>query len=426
MKIFACLATVILTVLTVSCGGGASKPLHAEDGRKPKQLWMDAEANYARFASQDSIRYYLDRTVEAGFNEIVVDVRPTEGDVLYKSDFMTPATTLKERTVTRDWDYLQFFIDEARLRNLRVTVSTTIFPAGYTHIKQGPVHRDPEIAKLTCLEYYPEGMVDIKDDTCKVAAFLNPALPESRAYAMRFIREILTKYRFDGYALDYCRYPGAESDFSEASRQLFEKFIGAKVERFPDDIFTYNPDGTRNPGKWYKQWWEWRSGIIRDFVAEVRAAVDELQPSVKLQYWAGSWLHALYVNGQNWGSPRSDFSEAYLDDWATPTYRNTGFADQLDIFITGTYLEQVWGKDDPESIEFGIARSIRDTAGDCEVYGSLYARNHLDQFDDAVYLCLTQSAGVMVFDIVQVIQYDLWDDIRRGIDRAEAETKTEV
>jgi hypothetical protein len=193
------------------------------------------------------------------------------------------------------------------------------------------------------------------------------------------------------------------------------------VERFPEDIFTYNPDGTRNPGKYYKQWWEWRAGVIRDFVASVRRTIDELQPDVKLHYWAGSWLHALYVNGQNWGSPRSTFSDAYLDDWATPTYKTTGFADRLDVFVTGTYLERVWGKDDNESIEYGIARSIRDVEGDCEVYGSLYAQNHLDQFEDAVYLCLTQSAGLMVFDILQVIRYDLWDDIRRGIDRAEKE-----
>lgn len=422
MKIFTYL-TVAMTaaVICASCIGRAGKPPQARDGGKPKQLWFDAGANFERFASQDSIRYYLDRTVEAGFNEIVVDVRPNEGDVLYRSDIMHQAVAIKNHAVDRDWDYLQFFIDEARLRNLKVTVSTTVFPAGIPAFRQGPAYRDQKLAALTNTEYYPDGMKDIKDDVRQVGAFLNPALPESREYAMSFIRELLTKYRFDGYALDYCRYSGAESDFSEASRDLFEKFIGRKVGKFPEDIFTYNQDGTRNPGPYYKQWWEFRSTVIHDFVANVRKAVDELQPGVKLQYWAASWLHAIYINGQNWASPRSAFSEAYLDDWATPAYKDTGFADQLDVFITGTYLERVWGKDDPESIEFGIARSIRDVDGDCEVYGSLYAQNHLDLFEDAVYLCLTRSAGVMVFDITQVIRYDLWDDIRRGIDRAEKE-----
>ena len=70
--------TVILFVAatSISCGGNSARTLRAADGGKPKMLWFDAEANFKRFASQDSIRYYLDRTVECGFNHIVVDVRP--------------------------------------------------------------------------------------------------------------------------------------------------------------------------------------------------------------------------------------------------------------------------------------------------------------------------------------------------------------
>lgn len=81
------------------------------------------EANFKRFASQDSIRYYLDRTVECGFNHIVVDVRPISGTVLYESDMLEPLTVVGPDTVRRDWDYLQCFLDEARKRELKVTPS---------------------------------------------------------------------------------------------------------------------------------------------------------------------------------------------------------------------------------------------------------------------------------------------------------------
>ena len=385
--------TVILFVAatSISCGGNSARTLRAADGGKPKMLWFDAEANFKRFASQDSIRYYLDRTVECGFNHIVVDVRPISGTVLYESDMLEPLTVVGPDTVRRDWDYLQCFLDEARKRELKVT----------------------------------EGRKDIKDDPTKVAAFLNPVLPENQEYVLRFAHELLTKYKFDGYALDYCRFPDAESDFSPASREAFETYLGHGIDRFPEDIFTYDANGARVAGPYYKQWWEFRSGVIRDFIARIRATVDELQPGVKLEYWAASWLHAIYTQGQNWASPRSRFHEAYLDDWATPTYNRTGFADLLDVFITGTYLEKVWGMDDPESIEYGLARSLKDVDGDCAVYGSLYAQNHVDQFEDAVYLCLSRTDGVMVFDIIQVIENDLWDDIKRGIDRAEKEQKTQ-
>ena len=298
MKIRTWIAAALAgTALCTACCGGAGNPPRAPKSGLAKYLWFDAEANFARFASQDSIRYWLDRAVETGFNRIVVDVKPVEGDVLYKSDFMTELTDFRGTKTDRTWDYLQFFLDEAARRDLEVTVSTTIFPAGLTATRQGPVFRDAAFDGRTCIEYMPDGtLLDIRDDKAINVAFLNPAMPENQEWALRFIREILSKYRFDGYALDYCRYPGATADFSEFSRREFERFLGHAVERFPEDIFTYDEEGNRIPGKYYKPWWEYRAKVVRDFIARVRAAVDELQPDVRLEYWAGSWLHAIYAN----------------------------------------------------------------------------------------------------------------------------------
>lgn len=390
---------------------------------KPKYLWMCIDANFERFSHKDSICYYLDKAKETGFNQVVVDVRGVDGLVLYESDILPKLVEVDGFRCERDWDYLQYFLDQAKERGLKVTVSATVFPAGSQYHDRGLVFEDPSVAEMTCVEYTPSGMMKIEDDESKVAAFLNPVLPQAREHAMSVIRELLTKYDFDGYCLDYCRFPDGQSDFSQATREAFEKYIGEEVENFPQDIYSYAEDGSRVPGKFYKKWWEFRSMVIRDFIADVRKTVDDLQPDVKLEYWAASWLHAIYQNGQNWASPQSRFYEAYLDDWATPDYYKTAFADQLDVFITGTYLEKVWGMDDLESIEYGLYRSNRDVQGACAVYGSLYAQNHLDEFDDAVYLCLRDTEGLMVFDLVQVIRYNLWDKIKKGIDRAESEIK---
>jgi hypothetical protein len=51
------------------------------------------------------------------------------------------------------------------------------------------------------------------------------------------------------------------------------------------------------------------------------------------------------------------------------------------------------------------------------MYGSIYALNYKD-IEDAAYVCLMQSDGLMVFDIVQVIQFDLWDELKRAIDKS--------
>lgn len=386
---------------------------------KPKYLWMAIDANFQRFSNKDSICFYLDKAKETGFNHIVVDVKGVDGYVLYESDFMPSLTQVEGYECIRDWDYLQYFIDEAKKRDLGVSVSATVFPSGSPMMNVGPVYDDPAIAEMTCTQYTKSGMVKAEDNHSNVAAFLNPILPESRAYAMKFIREIFEKYDFDGFCLDYCRFPDGISDFSEASKIAFEKYIGQTVESFPQDIFTYDENGARVPGKFYKEWWEFRAVVIRDFIAEVKAMRDEVKPDVKIEYWAASWLHAIYTQGQNWASPDSRFYEQYQNDWATPTYYKSAFADLLDVFITGTYLERVWGAEDLESIEYGIMRTLRDIDGACTVYGSIYAQNHLEEFEDAVYLSLSRTEGLMVFDIVQVIHNDLWDEIKSGIDRAE-------
>jgi uncharacterized lipoprotein YddW (UPF0748 family) len=407
------LYSIIALVLLVSCA--------QKQQDKPKYLWMCLEANFERFATKDSVMFYLDKAKETGFNHIVVDVKGVEGKVMYESEYFPKLTEIYGFRCERDWDYLQFFIEQAHERGMGVSVSASIFPVGSPLKKIGPVYENDTLKKYTCVEYTPEGFSKIEDNPRQVAAFLNPILPESRAYALATIEEILRKYSFDGLCLDYCRFSGPTTDFSEASRLAFEEYIGERLENFPEEIFSYNPDGTRNKGKYYKEWWEFRSLVIHDFIKDVKEMVLNVQPSVKLEYWAASWLHAIYANGQNWASRESEFYKDYLDDWATPTYNKTALADVLDVFITGTYLERVWGLDDLESIEYGLFRSNRDVAGACELYGSLYANNHHEEFDDAVYLCLRDTQGLMVFDIVQVIKYNLWDKIKSGIDRAEKE-----
>lgn len=399
-------------------------------GKKEKMLWFDAEANFQRFSTQAGIIEMLDKTVEAGFNKIVVDVKPVEGDVLYESAFMTQATAIGSVTVpSRDWDYLQFFLDEAHKRNLKVTVSTTIFPMGMPSTRQGPAYRDSRWNGKTCLQHKPEGMVDIKNDPSKVAAFLNPVLPEVQDFALRIIREIVTNYDFDAYALDYCRFPDYQSDFSQASKEAFEQYIGGQIDTWPGDVFSYDAKGERVPGRYYKQWWEFRSMIIRDFVARVRTEIKAIKPDVKLEYWAASWWGALYANGQNWASksfrPLSDPEAGYFSPWCSATYHTTGFADQLDTFLLGTYLPRVYGPNDGESIEFGINRAHRMILNACTYYATVDCSQRDFDIEEACYYCLKRTAGLMVFDIVHVINNDMWAAIKRGIDRYEAEQAAE-
>lgn len=388
---------------------------------KEKMLWMDASANIKRFSSQANARHFLDLIVQTGFNKIVVDVKPTQGDVLYQSDFMTRVDVLNGEKVYIDWDYLQFFLDEAKSRDLKVTVSTTFFPMGKQAYQSGEVYRDSKWEGKTCMQYTPQGMLDIKDDPTKVAAFLNPLLPEVQEYLLRMVREIVTKYDFDAYALDYCRFPDAQSDFSQASREAFEQYLGHAVETFPEDIFTYDAKGNMVAGKYYKQWWAFRAKVIRDFVAQVRTTVKQVKPDVKIEYWAASWWHGIYGNGQNWASPSFDPTTEGSYEWVSPRYAEGGFADQLDTFLLGAYLNVIYGPSNPSSIEYAINRANRLIGDDCTLFGTISCADRKFDIEEAVYACLMRTEGLMVFDIVHVIGNQMWDKIKKGIDRAEKE-----
>lgn len=382
-------ALFCVLMLLASCApqGGAEKP---------KYMWMAID-NHARLSTRDSVVYYLDKCKDTGFNWAVLDVRGVDG-VMYL-------------------DNVRMFIEEAHKRGMKVSIAATIFPAGSPYWHRGLVYDDPAISRLTCTMYTPEGFRKIEDMKTEVAAFMNPLLPQAQEIAMQNIKTIFESCDLDGFALDYCRFPSAQADFSPETRAAFEKYVGMPLERWPEDVFSYAADGSRIPGKFYKQWWKFRSQIISDFVGKVKAWKDENYPKVELEYWAGSWLHALYGNGQNWASKKADYWKEF--DWAAPDYGETGMAENLDVFMTGAYLLKVWDINDPESMEYAMMRSNRDVAGACKMVGSFQICNPID-LADAAYVCLTQSEGMMAFDMCHTFgKPEAWNALKRGIARAE-------
>ena len=147
-------------------------------------------------------------------------------------------------------------------------------------------------------------MIDIKDDTTAIATFLNPSLVEVQDYALSFLEELAVKYNIDAIVLDYCRYSGIEADFSQLSRESFEKYIGEKVNNFPEDIFIWEEDDERNYYVLDKElaplWYEFRSMVIHGFVRRVKELIKSIKPKVRIGYCNASWHHALYRQGQNW------------------------------------------------------------------------------------------------------------------------------
>ena len=416
--------TVILLFSLISAIVSCSTSRSTDKASGPEvYVTIAADANFLRFSDKDSITWYLDKAHEAGINHVVLDVKPNYGKVLYRSKFLPYLDYIEgitEQPLGRDWDYLQFFIDECHRRGMRLSASFSIMPCGSAYWQRGMCYQDSVYDRWLAIEYRPDGTFSDMRDTRKAAVFLNPANPEVQDYELKLIMELVNNYDIDGFSLDYCRYPDAQSDFSDLSRHLFEEYIGQPVETWPDDIISYDEEGNRIDGPLARQWWAWRAKVISDFITRAADSIHAAKPRVDVEYWAATWIHSLNVSGQNWASPRSFWPMAYA--YGTPEYQATGFAPAIDVFAAGAYLERVSGADDNESIEFAYNRADTLLHGDCRLVGSLYAVNHdtvasnHNNMYHAASMALDKTGNFRVLDISHLEKMGQWSSIRKAID----------
>jgi len=405
------------------------------DAPRRKILWFDASANFERLSYPDSIMYYLDLTRDAGITDVVLDLKPISGHVMYESRY-APQWITHHSGITRetDMDLVRFFIDEARARGLTTHFSINVFVGGHNYHDIGLVYEFPEKRGWQAINYTSDGMKPITELRHKYSAMLIPSHPEVRQFKLNILREIIQTYDFDGVILDRVRFDSIESDFSPVSRRAFETYLGKELERFPEDIYEWvDVDGEpeRRPGPYYRDWLTWRTSVIYSFMEEARALAKELDPDIIFGNYTGAWYPVYYEVGVNYASRNFDPFGEY--DWANEDYHKYGFAGLLDLFTTGNYFfevteEEVAALNEEEiqrheagmgttrdywySVE-GSARITREVVmGETPIYCGLYVEQyngHPDQFVRASHMCREMSDGLMIFDIVHIINYDWWD-----------------
>ena len=456
----AALVALTLGYGAVSCGSDSKEPEwewpdpdpdpDPEPGvEKPRFIWVDAAANFPDFASsKENILRDLTKAREAGFTDIVVDVRPTTGDVLFRTSVVDQVEWLGawlpggyskvERTAT--WDYLQAFIDAGKSLDLRIHAAINTFTGGnQTSLGgAGVVFREEAKRAWTTDLNLAGGITNIMS-TSQSAKFFNPVLPEVQEYLCSMLKDLAAYDGLAGIFLDRGRFDGFTSDFSNYTRKEFEKYIGRSVASFPADILPAGHTlGIPSPEPVHmKQWLEFRAKVIHDFMEKARAAVKSVNPSVKFGVYVGGWYASYYDVGVNWASEQ--FDPARYFDWATPEYKNTGYADLLDIYMTGLYYTLVTkaevdkangavgqrteaGMSDEQNywycIEGGAEWAKKITCGVVPVTGSIYVEQYegdAAQFTRAVAQALRDTDGLMIFDIVHIINRGWWSELAAGI-----------
>lgn len=419
--------------------GGVLRP---KKNSKTKVMWLDCSANFIRFSYPDSIRYYVNKCNEIGITHLVLDIKDNTGEVLYPSKYATQKRNWKnfERP---NFDFINTFIDAARSRDLKIFANLNVFADGQNIVKRGDIYKKHK--KWQGVNYVPrKGILPVTEIEGKATLFLNPALKAVQQYEINIIKEIVRNYSFDGIMLDRARYDCIDADFSPKSREMFEKYLGKKLNKYPEDIYEWRPNASggidRVAGPYYFQWIEWRASIIYNFMKDVRQAIKSINPDCMLGVYTGAWYPSYFEVGVNWASRTYDVHQDF--HWATPNYKNYGIAELLDFYTNGNYYWNVSlddyykssgrHKNETDSqvstgeylcIEGGCKYSKYLLRGAVPVSGGLYVedyKNDVGQFRKAVRMNLKESDGVMIFDIVHIIRNNWWNELKEAIDSASA------
>ncbi|MGQ1890154.1 alpha amylase family protein [Thermophagus sp. OGC60D27] len=443
MKRMLVLNIVLVSFFIVSCVSSKKQ----DEPDKHIYMWFDCEANYERLSYPDSIKYYLKKVKDIGVTDVVVDVKSIMGETLYDSDIASFMGEWHGVKRNRDYDMINLFIKEGKKIGLGVHASMNVFSGGHNFYNRGIIYG--EHSDWQSINYWCDSIVPISEMKWHYNGMLNPALPEVQDYQLSIIEELVRKYpKLDGLILDRVRYDGITSDFSDFSRKAFEAYAGIKVENFPADILFWEKNDEGNyewkRGKLFNKWIEWRTSIIYHFFEKARTVTKSANPDILFGTYTGAWYPVYYELGVNWASKKYDPSIDY--DWATENYKNYGYAELLDLYMTGLYFYEVTieeveklnevsaekrgeaamgkGKDYWYSVE-GSAQLANKVIKDVvPVTGSLYVEQYeknSEQFSKAVQMAYQSTDGLMIFDIVHIINKDWWEVLEKALSKAKQE-----
>jgi uncharacterized lipoprotein YddW (UPF0748 family) len=413
---------------------------------KPRFIWIDAGANFYRFAdSKENIRTDLTKAKNAGFTDVVVDVRPTMGDVLYQTTYVDQVKQLdywpdgggyKYYVRSATWDYLQAFIDIGHELGLKVDAAFNTFVGGdlnpYGLGSQGMLFRDSSKRSWATVLNLSSGLTNVMDLTSTDPSnanyhgtkFLNPANDEVQTFILNLLGD-LSKYNLDGIFLDRCRYEGMEGDFSDETKKKFESYLGKSFSWPNDELLPGTTSLPSTQPAHLKAWLAFRAKVIHDFIAKAAERVHSVNSKIRFGVYVGAWYSTYYENGVNWASPRYK-TATYYPKWANSDYADYGFANLLDFMLVGAYssVDNVYGTTE-WTMEGFCEQAKRLLCGDVKFAGGPDVGNSTGfenggqdkAVTNSVDACIKPADGYFVFDMVHVRKFNYWNALKTGIDK---------
>ncbi len=211
-----------------------------------------------REKSDEAVERTVKRFVDAGFNVMLIETN-YEG---YANALRCVHDFLPVRKGFENFDVIDSFIRIGKKHGLKIHCWFEDFFFG------------GERSGCPMAEIRPELMARRKDggllhDTFGNFYFLNPALDEVHELLLSLCRELLDNYDFDGFQLDYIRYPviggiDRSAGFEDSTKAMFLRDTGIDVDKIE----------SVKSEEW-KKFTLWRAERITKYVKAVRGLIDE-------------------------------------------------------------------------------------------------------------------------------------------------------
>lgn len=417
-------------------GEDPENPSTPEIQGKPRYVWVDAAASFRYYANDAAyIEEDCARIAKMGFTDIIVDVRPTSGDVLFKSA-VAPACTkvaawvggnykFVERTAT--FDYLAAFISAGHKAGLRVNAAINTMVGGYHSSigDVGMVYDHPEKKSWCAVDNLSSGLANSMDDPDIGPRFLDPANPQVQEFLLTLLSELAAYDGLDGIVLDRCRYDdyGLDAGYTDAARDAFTEYLGAAPKKWP--VIDRGKTSLSSPSTLERNWLTFRCKTIHDFVEKAADTVHGVNPDVRFGVYVGAWFSEYYCSGVNWSSAKYDLkANESTYKWASEAYQKTGFADLLDFIFLGAYAgtdgvhgSWEWSMEGFAKLgEKRLCGVVPFAAGPDIGNGSGFTEGHQEALiPDIVNTMLSSADGLFIFDLCHIRMYDYWDAFEDAI-----------
>lgn len=159
-------------------GVGVAQAVARERQAQGRVLWIDAVANLERLSSPEKIQALVKRIASAGFNTIVLDVKPIVGQTLYPSKHAERLTQWNKATLPANLDPVAEVVKAAKTAGVGVVGSMNAFSEGHRGMSKGPAYARVDWQTVVC-----EPQLCAVDPKSGTRLLINP-IPNVRAEAL--------------------------------------------------------------------------------------------------------------------------------------------------------------------------------------------------------------------------------------------------